>query len=252
MPIRKPAKQVRFAYATQSAPAPSAPIAHYRPRRNSVAGYPVSYPGSYLPPALPALSSSASTLQSSAGPITPPNYPAPLPYHRPQYAATYPPSKPRYQPGRVMPHRYLLPNAIQWIMQEHYSTSIRGRHRLSGMALHEPATEPPRPVMHIFIQMQVSSEHMRPFWVCTVHPSNGRYVTLLDVLENLYRSIKTNITQVRVRVVVRHGQTPRYSSLRRTVQETSRHRPSRIRQGEEVWHETHRFPDGPQTLRRSY
>jgi hypothetical protein len=49
--------------------------------------------------------------------------------------------------------------------------------------------------MHILIQKQVSPDHPRPFWACTVHSSNGRYVTLLDVLENLYRALKTNISQ---------------------------------------------------------
>jgi hypothetical protein len=65
--------------------------------------------------------------------------------------------------------------------------SIRDRRHLSPRALLEPASEPPLAFIHI------SSQHLP--WSCKVHASNGRYVTVSDVLESLYRSLRVNITQ---------------------------------------------------------
>jgi hypothetical protein len=95
---------------------------------------------------------------------------------------------------RVMLHRYLVPNAIMWTLLDHHSMGSRGRNHLSNTALHEPATTPPQPFIQIFIQTHVSPDHRHPFWTCDVRATNMRYVTVADVLEGLYKSLRANIT----------------------------------------------------------
>jgi len=139
-------------------------------------------------PPWPPLSFSSSTVPSS---IIPPNV-----AHAPSYGHQYPPGYPprpvvpkapsRY-PGRVLPHRYLVSDAILWALLDPPSMSTRNGRHLSSRALLEPASEPPLPFI------QIASQHLP--WTCKVHASNGRYVTVSDVLESLYRSLRVNITQ---------------------------------------------------------
>jgi hypothetical protein len=145
----------------------------------------------------PKLSYSTSTLTSSLAPVTPPNatLPLPLPYGHPH---KYP--LPGYPP-RPEPHRYFEPNAIQWSLDDHYSTATRlsasrHHHCLSEGGLFESACTPPLPVIRIFIHMPVSFAHPHPFWICEVRASNEHYVTVLDVLRNLYKFLRGNVSQL--------------------------------------------------------
>jgi hypothetical protein len=71
-------------------------------------------------------------------------------------------------------------------MMEHSSTITRNKHFLPGRALFEPATTPPLPFLSI------SSIHLP--WIIDVYASNGSYVTLGDLFNSIYRSLRTNIT----------------------------------------------------------
>ena len=99
----------------------------------------------------------------------------PRPY---PYSYSYP-SVPR-------PHPLLEPSGVSWDMMEHASTISRNNHLLPGRALHEPATTPPQPFLSI------SSIHLP--WIIEVYASNGSYVTIGDVFNSIYRSLRTNIT----------------------------------------------------------
>ncbi|CAK5269008.1 unnamed protein product [Mycena citricolor] len=57
---------------------------------------------------------------------------------------------------------------------------------LSSAALSEPATQPSQ------AQLTVSCAHLP--WVFTLKASNGRYVTVMDVLNGLHTSLRANIT----------------------------------------------------------
>jgi hypothetical protein len=84
------------------------------------------------------------------------------------------------------PHPLLEASAIRWDMMEHSSTITRNKHFLSGRALFEPATTPPLPFLSI------TSIHLP--WIIDVYASNGSYVSLGDVFNSIYRSLRTNIT----------------------------------------------------------
>ncbi|KAF9524756.1 hypothetical protein CPB83DRAFT_860649 [Crepidotus variabilis] len=181
MPVKTP-KQVRFAYKNTIYPAP--------------------------PTIIPSFSHSVSTAPSSAGPITPPVVPHQLP--RPPYGVPYasssskssqpmvgppqgympPPKTPcsssRYSgPSRL--HPYLEADAMVWDLMESPATIIRNRHHLSSRALSEPATEPPMRFISIVTSYLP--------WTFKIYASNGHYVSLEDVLETIYRSLRINITQ---------------------------------------------------------
>jgi hypothetical protein len=178
MPMPTKIKQVRFAY------------------KNTV----------YPPPSLmpPAMTHSVSTAPSSAGPITPPVHAHALPvyYHGVPYAPsshlpvpprtnTYPlpPKAPSSSSrhGPVRAHPYLEMDGIVWDLMEHPSTIIRNRHHVSSRALSEPATEPP------MRSISIVSSYLP--WSFKIHASNGKYVTLEDVFETIYRTLRINLTQ---------------------------------------------------------
>ncbi|CAA7261296.1 unnamed protein product [Cyclocybe aegerita] len=176
MPVKVP-KQVRFAY------------------KNIL----------YSPPAaLPALSHSVSTNQSSLGPITPPSTAPPLPRassyhgsktpsHNPHY---YAPQVPSYAPQKapspsrhsatVRPHHYLENAAVVWDLIDSPASITRHHHLVSSSALREPATSPALSALYI------TSPYLP--WTIKVYPSNGRYVTVGDVFDYIYRSLRMNIT----------------------------------------------------------
>lgn len=180
-------KQVRFAYKND-----------YR-----------SPPPSIL--AVPMFSHSASTATSSSGPVTPPTptrvIPGPAPYGIPRapsstkYHSLPPPKAPSYVPsyapshpkpssrysGPPRAHPYLETNGIVWDLVENPSTAMRSKHHLSSRALLEPATEPPMPFIIITCTYLP--------WQFKVSALNGKYVTIEDMLEALYRSLRVNITQ---------------------------------------------------------
>ena len=103
------------------------------------------------------------------------NHHLPGPY---PYAYAYP-SVPRLHP-------LLEASAVNWDMMEHSSTITRNKHFLPGRALYEPATTPPLSFLSI------SSIHLP--WIIEVYSSNGSYVSLGDVFNYIYRSLRTNIT----------------------------------------------------------
>ena len=162
----------------------------------------LSHPKSRRAP-VPLPPYSSSTMTSSAGPITPPH-----PIHRLPYGSRYPPIyQPMYQSmplpkapsssyqgvslhSYFIPHKTHRPNPelIQWNLLDHHSMVTRGRHHL----LH-PASHPPLPFIRILIPMNVSPRHPHPYWTCRVHASNHRFVTVLDVLDSLYNSLRRNI-----------------------------------------------------------
>ena len=83
-------------------------------------------------------------------------------------------------------HPLLEASAVSWDMMEHSSAITRNNHFLPGRALHEPATTPPLSFLSI------SSIHLP--WIIDVYASNGSYVSLGDVFNSVYRSLRTNIT----------------------------------------------------------
>lgn len=99
----------------------------------------------------------------------------PSPYN----AAYFSPSTPR-------PHPLLEPSAINWNMMDHFSTIGRDNNLRVGQVLYERATTPPLPFLSI------TSIHLP--WSIDVYASNGSYVTLGDVFNCIYRSLRANIT----------------------------------------------------------
>ena len=159
MPTHRKEKQVRFAY------------------RNTF----------HSPPATPALTF-ASSLQSSPGPITPPQtshgLPGPSPYTI-SYVPQFPSKQPHYV-GTLRPHPLLESAAVKWDLMENPSTITVNKYPLSSRLLVEMATTPPLPAFSI------TSMHLP--WTINVRASNGSYVTLEDFFESVYRSLRTNIT----------------------------------------------------------
>ncbi|KDR67080.1 hypothetical protein GALMADRAFT_80144 [Galerina marginata CBS 339.88] len=69
---------------------------------------------------------------------------------------------------------------------DHPSAITRNHHTVSSRALCEPATNPPLG----FISM--TSPYLP--WTIKVYASNRSYVTLEDVYESIYRSLRANVT----------------------------------------------------------
>ena len=158
MPTSRKQKQVRFAY------------------RNI-----------FHSPPTPALTI-ASSIMSSAGPITPPQMSHGLPGPSP-YTISYDPHFPAKLPHYVAPlrlHPLLESAAVNWDLMENPSTITLDNYLLSSRLLVEQATTPPLPALSII------SIHLP--WTINIRASNGSYVTLEDFFESVYRSLRTNIT----------------------------------------------------------
>jgi len=70
---------------------------------------------------------------------------------------------------------------------DHPSTVLtRNNYSLSVRTFREPATTPPLPFLTI------TSIHLP--WTIKVYPSNAVYVSLEDVYDSIYRTLRTNIT----------------------------------------------------------
>ncbi|KAF8811420.1 hypothetical protein BYT27DRAFT_7208559 [Phlegmacium glaucopus] len=81
----------------------------------------------------------------------------------------------------------ILKPQITYDLMEHPSTIMtRNNYSLSPRTFREPATTPPLPFLTI------TSIHLP--WTIKVYASNGSYVTLEDVFDCMYRSLRTNIT----------------------------------------------------------
>ena len=111
----------------------------------------------------------------------------PSPYHSlpepSSYAFSYAAS-----PSLPRPHPLLEASAVNWDMMEHSSTITRNKHFLPSRALREPATTPPQPLLSI------RSQHLP--WIIEVYASNGSYVSVGDVFDTIYRSLRTNINTI--------------------------------------------------------
>jgi hypothetical protein len=155
VPAQSKPKMVRFAYKNF----------FYSPR-NPVSSLPI-------PP--PPITS------SSIGYGLPGPSPYGMPYPPPQTATT----SSRYAaPVRV--HPLLDASAVTYDLMDHPSTTTRNKYSLTVRTLREPATTPPLPFLTII------SMHLP--WIIKVYSSNGQFVTLEDVLDSIYRSLRRNIT----------------------------------------------------------
>ena len=116
---------------------------------------------------------------SNSAPNTPPpSQKQCLPRISPYNSTYFSPSMPR-------PHPFLEPSAVSWNLMDHVSSITRNNHP-STRAFYEPATTPPMPFLTI------TSRHLP--WIIDVYASNGSFVTLGDVLNSIYCSLRTNIT----------------------------------------------------------
>ncbi|KAF8816859.1 hypothetical protein BYT27DRAFT_7181319 [Phlegmacium glaucopus] len=180
MPAFGQPKQVRFAYKDTYHPPPTTP-------------------------ATPALTF-ASSVPSSPGPITPPpmshGLPGPSPYTL-AYVPSFPikPSHYVYGPNSsspiaadssimytvsIRPHPLLQTAAVTWDLRANPTSITRNNHLLSSQSFYEQATTPPLPFFSITLT------HLP--WNIKVRASNGIYVTLGDVFDSIYHSLRKNIT----------------------------------------------------------
>jgi hypothetical protein len=77
-------------------------------------------------------------------------------------------------------------SAVTWDLMDNPSMITRNHRSVSSRTFCEPATNPP--LRFITITMPYLP------WTIKVHASNGSYITLEDVLEAIYQSLRTNIT----------------------------------------------------------
>jgi hypothetical protein len=77
-------------------------------------------------------------------------------------------------------------SAVTWDLMDHPSMITRNHHSISSRTVCEPATNPPLGFITI----------TTPYlpWTIKVHASNGSYITLENVFDAIYRSLRTNIT----------------------------------------------------------
>ncbi|KAJ7264843.1 hypothetical protein C8J57DRAFT_1331887 [Mycena rebaudengoi] len=134
----------------------------------------------------PALSHSPSSTDS-AGPFTPPSLPnvglpGPTPY-APRRSYTDPwAAKARAHTLVAFSSSPLLNYDVS-LHPSFISTHYRG---VSTAGFHEPAVYPPQP------NISVVTPHLP--WSIVVPASNGRYVTVSDVITTIYRSLRVNVT----------------------------------------------------------
>ncbi|KAF8801662.1 hypothetical protein BYT27DRAFT_7197902 [Phlegmacium glaucopus] len=191
---------------SQALPGPSPYTIAYVPSFPVNTSYYVYGPNS---PATPTLTL-ASSIPCSPGPITPP--PMSQVLSRPSaYTIAYLPSESFpvntntsyyvYGPNLpspiaadssityavlIRPHTLLQTAAVTWNLMENPTSITRNNHLLSSRLLCEQATTPPLPFLSI------TSIHLP--WRIKVRASNGIYVTLGDVFDSIYRSLRKNIT----------------------------------------------------------
>ncbi|KAF8162161.1 hypothetical protein K438DRAFT_1909830 [Mycena galopus ATCC 62051] len=135
----------------------------------------------------PLLSRSTSSAPSSSGPFTPPS----LPYDSLPGPSPYAPRRSHTvsSAANTRAHNLVafadapLLNFDVTLHPSAITTHFKG---VSSGGFLEPAVYPPQPTISIFTQ------HLP--WTITVAASNGRYVTVSDVLNALYRSLRTNVT----------------------------------------------------------
>ncbi|ESK94363.1 hypothetical protein Moror_8173 [Moniliophthora roreri MCA 2997] len=130
------------------------------------------------PPRVVTNSSSPSS-PSSRGPITPPSYPNPLPMYDYQMK----------QPQQSHIHHLLVYSSrpsLNYDVSLPVSTVTTRHSSLSTTVFNEPALDPPVASLKLITTLIPWSIH--------VNASNGYFVTVADVLNAIYRSLRTNIT----------------------------------------------------------
>jgi len=139
-------------------------------------------------PPTPALSFSSFSPASSAAPLTPLSYSSALPGPSP-YVVSFPTNSQATYMTPVRMHALLQSSsspALNFDVTQPPSTITSHHKGISLRALSEPATKPPLTAITIVVP------HLP--WSITVHPSHGTYVTVTDVLEGIYRKLRTNIS----------------------------------------------------------
>lgn len=145
----------------------------------------------FRPPSTPALSYGSLSPASSAAPITPPSFSGALPGPSPYIISSPAKAQPRFT-GPAHLHTLLQAShspIINFDISQHPSTITSHRVGLSQRMLDEPATSPPLTTMTLF------SPYLR--WSIVITASTGRrggFVTVGDVLDGVYRSLRNNIT----------------------------------------------------------
>ncbi|KAH6908451.1 hypothetical protein BKA70DRAFT_1279764 [Coprinopsis sp. MPI-PUGE-AT-0042] len=155
-------------------------------------------PPTLAPP--PLMYSHSGSSASSAGPITPPQYvnqlPGPMPYNPTDFTlAPYP--QPRYRhtssSRSAQLHRYLDASGghppIHYNLLDPPTSASRHQRSLPHHSLSEPATNPP------LSSLTIKSENLP--WHLRIVPSSSRvaYVTVQDVIDQLYGTLRSNIGQ---------------------------------------------------------
>ncbi|KAJ7339873.1 hypothetical protein DFH08DRAFT_875667 [Mycena albidolilacea] len=141
---------------------------------------------SFYSPA-PLLSRSVSSATSSSGPFTPPSLPyaglpGPTPYKPRRSYTTAPAATARAHTLVAFADSPLL-NFDLTVHPSAITTHFQG---VASAGFLEPAVYPPQRTISI------TTPHLP--WTITATASNGRFVTVADALNALYRSLRTNIT----------------------------------------------------------
>ncbi|KAF4583620.1 hypothetical protein EYR38_002375 [Pleurotus pulmonarius] len=129
---------------------------------------------------------SSTSLPSTPGIQTPPNLPATLPGPTP-YHFVLPTKVARPLPRHPLPHPALHgpPPSVHYDCSYPPQTLAISNRRLSPYFLSEPATNPPVSLMFI------TSPHLP--WTVKVNPSRFGVVTVSDVFQAVYASLRKNI-----------------------------------------------------------
>lgn len=146
-----------------------------------------AYQNSFHSPPTPTLSFSSSTMSSDSAPVTPPYATQSLPGPS-RYPSGYSPYKKARSPSYSEPircHPLLKTAALTWDLLDHPSTARYNYKSIPHRMLSEPATFPS------LSYMKISSPHLP--WSIEVYASNGSFVSLEDVLDAVYQSLRINI-----------------------------------------------------------
>ncbi|KAJ7195798.1 hypothetical protein GGX14DRAFT_674411 [Mycena pura] len=151
-----------------------------------------SHTNSFHSPPPPLMSPSGSSTASSVGPLTPPSVayaglPGPTPFMQ-RHGDAY--SKAAAAPRRAHPllaFSSTAPPILNYDVSLHPSTLSTHHAGLSSAGLAEPAVYPPQPALTL------ATPHLP--WSVPVAAANGRYVAVADVLNALYRMLRTNATE---------------------------------------------------------
>lgn len=181
-PQTKP-KKVRFAYKNlfysprQNASSPSLPV-------TPSIGYGLPGPSPYVVSYAPSNRSMSSVPYAPSNPSIP-------------YAPSNPPMSSVPYASHIYAHRMLDSSSITYDLMDHPSTILtHNGYSLSVRTFHEPATTPPLPFLTI------TCIHLP--WTIKVYSSNGIFVTLEDVFDSIYRSLRTNITGAEFNLFSKH------------------------------------------------